>query len=233
MSNTSFERFVDVDIEGASLRAAGLAAKALRESVALRSRASLALSGGSTPGRFFELLAGQDLPWDAVHIFWADERLVARDSPESNYRLAQKYLLSRAPIPQGNIHPMAGKGTPEEQASAYEVLLREVFPDENPPAFDVIHLGLGGDGHTASLFPGQPALSERERWVVPVEYARALPPLPRLTLTLPVLNAARLVIVLAAGLDKARLVERILTGQGRECPASLVRPAGRLVWIVG
>jgi len=230
VSHARLERFAD--LERASLRAATLTAEALRRAALLRGRASLALSGGSTPGRFFELLSEQALPWNAVRVFWADERLTSLDAPLSNYRLAQKCFLSRVPVPRNNIHPLAGEGEPKQQAHAYEALLREAFPGENPPSFDVIHLGIGDDGHTASLFPGQSALFEQEHWVIPVEYAGAKPPLPRLTLTLPVLNAARLVIFLACGPEKQRIAEQILSGQGEMYPASFVRPAGELVWLV-
>lgn len=277
MNAAELERFSG--LEAASRRAAGLTAEAARSAVTERGRFALALSGGSTPGRYFELLAQEDLPWGLVHVFWADERLVPPDSQDSNCRLARELLLSRVPIPEGNIHPMAaglfaapaeagrpsrpmsaressaggtagfasdgtiparevprletGLATPEEQAEAYESALRCFFGGDGPPAFDVIHLGLGGDGHTASLFPGQPALSERERWVVPVEYAKASPPVARLTLTLPVLNAARLAFFLVSGPDKARLAEEILAGRGEGYPAGLVRPGGRLVWLAG
>ena len=226
MAGAPLERFAD--LEAASLRAAALTARALTQAAAARGRACLALSGGSTPGRFFELLAGHDAPWDAVHVFWADERLVPPDSPESNYRLARERLLSRVSIPPANIHPMAGGGDPSGRAKAYETLLREAFAGENPPVFDVIHLGLGGDGHTASLFPGHPALLEKTRWAAPVEYVSASPPVPRLTLTLPVINAARLVFFLISGADKVRLAQKILAGEGEEYPAALVRPT---VWL--
>jgi len=232
MNGANLEEFPG--LEEASSRAAGLTASAARSAVAERGRFSLALSGGATPGRYFELLAQEELPWDQVHVFWADERLVSPDSPDSNFRLAQERLLARAPIPEGNVHPMAGGDFPPlEAAAAYEAELRAFFGHEAFPAFDVIHLGLGGDGHTASLFPGQPALSERQRWVVPVNYAGASPPVTRLTLTLPVLNAARLAFFLVSGPDKARLAREILTGGDEGRPAGLVRPAGKLFWLAG
>lgn len=271
MTNPSLERFPD--LEAASRRAASLTASAAREAAATRGRFTLALSGGSTPGRFFELLAGEDLPWDRVHVFWADERLVGPDSPDSNYRLARERLLSKIPIPKANLHPMAGGtglggharpggegssgampgalapsgelggpgvfrgegASPSEGAQAaaraYEDMLRGFFGGQGFPVFDVIHLGLGGDGHTASLFPGQPSLGERARWVLPVEYAKASPPVERLTLTLPVINAGRLVFFLVSGAAKAGLAGEISGGAGQRYPASLVRPAGRLVWL--
>jgi len=260
MNAARLERFPGM--EEASLRAASLTARAAREAVAARGRFTLALSGGTSPLRYFELLSGEALPWDKVHVFWADERLVAPDSPDSNYRLAREHLLSRAPIPEANVHPMRGvewpnghggvvekggcppgfleddaaAGQPDSAVAAaacYEVLLRQYFMGEHVPVFDVIHLGVGGDGHTASLFPGQPALGERARWVLPVRYAGASPPVARLTLTLPVLNAARLVFFLASGAAKARLAEAAVTGEGGGFPAALVRPAGQVHWLVG
>ncbi len=233
MTGVCLESFPD--LEEASRRAAELTSQAAREAVAKRGRFALALSGGSTPARYFELLAGEDIPWQEVHVFWADERLVAPDSSDSNFHLARARLLSRIPIPEGNVHPMAGgasgPGEPEP-AAAYEALLRGFFGDHGFPAFDVIHLGLGGDGHTASLFPGQPALGERTCWVLPVEYAKASPPVGRLTLTLPVINAAHLVFFLVSGPDKARLAREVMEGK-TGYPAGLVCPAGKLVWLVG
>ena len=233
MSAASLESFPI--LEGASLRGAELTANAAREAVAKRGRFALALSGGTTPARYLELLAAQELPWQAVHVFWADERLVEPESPDSNCHLARERLLSRVPVPEGNVHPMVGGAwrSQEQAAQAYETLLRGFFGNKGLPVFDVIHLGLGGDGHTASLFPGQPALGEQKRLVVPVEYAKASPPVARLTLTLPVINAARLVFFLVSGPDKARLAREIQEGNGEGYPASLIRPAGRLVWLLG
>jgi 6-phosphogluconolactonase len=227
------------DLEAASRRAAELTARAAREALAARGRFALALSGGSTPARYFELLADADLPWRSVHVFFVDERIVPPDSMDSNYRLARERLLSRAPIPEANVRPMRSAAWPgcetmdrESAARAYEALLEGFFGAGRPPRFDVIHLGLGGDGHTASLFPGQSALAEASRPVLPVDYAGARPPVPRLTLTLPVLNAARLAFFLASGADKAALAEEILSGGGEAYPASRVRPSGLLAWIV-
>jgi len=225
------------DLESACARAASLTARAARYAVAARGRFTLALSGGSTPSRYFERLGAQDLPWQAVHVFWADERLVARDDPASNYALARAHLFTRAPIPAENIHPMADPALPlealEPQAQACESMLRSFFGSSGFPAFDAVHLGVGDDGHTASLFPGQPALEERERWVLPVVYDKSKPPVPRLTLTLPVLNAARLAFFLVSGQGKTAIAKDILEGRGAEYPASHVRPAGELFWLAG
>lgn len=230
MTAASLETFPD--LEAASARAASLAARAARMGARDRGRFALALSGGSTPGRFFELLAEEDLPWDVGHVFWADERLVPRQSPESNYHLAREHLLSRVAVPEANVHPMwGGSGSAEEGAREYEAVLRNFFGPGALPAFDAVHLGMGGDGHVASLFPGQPGLEEEHRWVLPVSYEHASPPVPRLTLTLPALNAARLVLFLVSGPDKAGLAQLIASGGGRGFPAALVRPALPPVWL--
>lgn len=235
MNAAELELFAD--LESACARAASLTACAARDAVAARGRFTLALSGGSTPARYFEQLAGQDLPWQAVHVFWADERLVAQDDPASNYALARAHLFTRAPIPAENIHPMPDPALPlealEAQAQACESMLRSFFGAGGFPAFDAVHLGVGDDGHTASLFPGQPALAERERWVLPVVYGNSKPPVPRLTLTLPVLNAARLVFFLVSGQGKTALARDILEGRGEAYPASQVRPDGGLFWLAG
>jgi len=225
------------DLESACARAASLTARAARDAVAARGRFTLALSGGSTPAPYFEQLATLDLPWPAVHVFWADDRLVARDDAASNYALARAHLFTRAPIPDSNIHPMIDPALPlealEAQAQACESMLRSFFGVSGFPSFDAIHLGVGDDGHTASLFPGQPALDERKRWVLPVVYDKSKPPVPRLTLTLPVLNAARLVFFLVSGQGKTGLARDILEGRGAGYPSSQVRPAGQLFWLAG
>lgn len=230
MSDASLETFAD--LEAASARAASLTARAARMGVRARGRFAIALSGGSTPGRFFELLAAEDLPWDVGHVFWVDERLAPGDPSASNYLQARERLLDRAGVPEANVHPMRGDPANAVQAAqAYEETLRAFFGPGSPPAFDAVHLGMGGDGHTASLFPGQPELDEQTRWVLPVRYEHAVPPVPRLTLTLPVLNAARLVLFLVSGADKAGLARLIASGGGRGFPAALVRPQLPPVWL--
>ncbi|GFK94034.1 6-phosphogluconolactonase [Fundidesulfovibrio magnetotacticus] len=237
------------DAEAAARAAALLVSEAAARAVAERGRFTLALSGGSTPGRFFELLAQEPMDWDRTHVFWADERLVPADSPESNQRLARERLIGRVSLPPGNVHPMPSPDIPledaEAQAQAHEAALRAFFGKEGSghpagglvagfPRFDAVHLGVGGDGHTASLFPGQASLGERLRWVLPVRYAVASPPVARLTLTLPVLDAAREVFFLVSGADKLALARAIAAGERPDCPASRVRPAsGSLCWLAG
>jgi 6-phosphogluconolactonase len=205
-------------------------------------RFSMALSGGSTPRETYALLATDPyraaIDWSRVHIFWGDERCVPPDDPRSNYRMAHQALLAHVPIPAENVHRMAGELDPSQAAATYSRELQVYFGAAHvdaPPApqFDLILLGLGDDAHTASLFPATPALDEARRWVVP----NWVPQLEmwRLTLTPPVLNAARHILFLVAGNSKAQPLANVLQGGHRphEWPAQLVRPhSGQLTWLV-
>ncbi len=208
----------------------------ISDGVTRGTRFSLALAGGSTPRTLYRLLATeyQDrIPWAQVHLFWGDERYVPPDDPRSNYRLVRESLLDHVAIPEGNVHPMpTDRPDPDDAARAYERTLREYFP-ESWPRLDLVLLGMGPDGHTASLFPGSPALQERERWVVAVQ--APIDPPRRLTLTLPVLNRAASVFFLVTGPEKANALRRALTGPPDPitCPAGAVHPeGGGLVWWV-
>jgi 6-phosphogluconolactonase len=192
----------------------------------------LCLSGGSTPKTLYSLLADANaLPWDKVQLFWGDERFVPRDDPQSNYRMVKEALLDRVAIPPGNVHTVPTEGvTPDEAALAYETTLKGLYGAETfdpaRPLFDVMLLGLGEDGHTASLFPGTAALGERSRWVVPVIGAKAE---ARITLTYPALDSSRHVAFLVAGEGKRDVLTRILAG-GSGLPAASVAPAGAVHW---
>jgi 6-phosphogluconolactonase len=213
-----------------------------RAAIAARGRYSVALSGGSTPRQLYRALAERgpgEIPWPAIHLFWGDERAVPPDHPQSNYRAARAELLSKVPVPAANVHRLRGEETPERAAALYEEELRRFFgfaagsEGGHFPRFDLILLGMGDDGHTASLFPHSPALDEGERWVV----ANPVPALAttRLTLTLPVLNAAACVLFLVAGTGKAATLAEVLEGQARprELPAQAVRPVdGELIWML-
>src|SRR5208282_2052740 len=163
------------------------------DAIKQRGRVVIALAGGRTPAKLYELWAqsvadGMPTAWSCVNLFWGDERYVAKDDPLSNYRMTRETLISRVPIPEANVHPMPGPedfSTPQAAAEAYEFELQRFFGTA-PPIFDLQLLGLGVEGHTASLFPGSPALEEKKRWVMAVE-APAKPP-QRLTLTPVVLN---------------------------------------------
>jgi len=207
-----------------------------REAAARRGRFTVALSGGSTPRSLYCLLAEPEyrdrIPWGRTHLFWGDERCVGHDSPESNYKMVRDCLLSRIDIPPENVHPLSGQETdPGRAALEYERSLRKFFglSGSTPPCFDLILLGLGPDGHTASLFPGTAALSAGDRLVV----ANYVPRLDsqRITLTLPVLNQAAHVVFMVAGEDKSKILPLVLAADTAAYPAQLVRPAaGILEW---
>ena len=199
-----------------------------------------ALSGGSTPRRLYELLGGTPyagrVPWRDVHIFQVDERCVAPDHPESNYRMIHEALLVRVPLPEGNIHRMAAEEADlEEVARQYAAALAQALhpkPGE-APRLDLVLLGMGADGHTASLFPRSPALEEKTLWVRanPIEKLGTR----RMTLTFPVLNAAAQIVFLVSGAEKAETLRRVLKRplQVEQLPAQGVRPVnGRVSWYV-
>jgi 6-phosphogluconolactonase len=171
---------------------------------------TVAISGGSTPQKMYERLVNAELDWERIHFYWADERCVPPDHPESNYRLANDSFLERIEIPASNIHRVKGELPAKKAALDYENQLREFFPGPIP-GFDLILLGLGTDGHTASLFPGSPALEEEKRWVIDVKHDTPPPPLvDRVTLTLPVIKAAKRIIFLVTGIEKAGILARVL-----------------------
>ena len=212
---------------------------ATTEAIADQGRFTIALSGGSTPKSLFNLLATNArtaLPWDRMFFFWGDERHVPPTDPDSNYRMADEAMLSKVPVPPGNVFRFAAENPDAAAvADAYETTLRKFFKLEpgQTPQFDLILLGMGPDGHTASLFPGTPALQEKSRLVVAnwVEKLKT----HRLTLTLPVLNAARCVMFLVSGTDKSTALRAVLEGDApaEQYPAKLVKPtSGDLIWMV-
>lgn len=215
-------------------KAAGLFAGAAAQAIAARGCFTTALAGGSTPRGLYQLLAagkdGQCIAWEKIYIFWGDERCVPPAHTDSNYRLAYDALLSKVAVPGHNIFPMyTGNEPPAAAAAAYEQKLVRFFGLRagKAPAFDLILLGLGQDGHTASLFPGSAAVSE-SRALVTASYVRARGGY-RLTLTLPVLNAASRIIFLVTGEDKAAVLAALVAGRSGTMPAGLVRPAGELL----
>lgn len=199
-------------------------------------RFAVALSGGSTPKALYALLASPEfrcrIDWPRVHVFWGDERCVPPDHPDSNFRMTRETLLDHAPLPARNIHRMAGEQEPEIAAAAYETELGAFF-GPGWPRFDLILLGLGEDGHTASLFPHNAALDERQRPVAAVRVENLHP--HRLSLTLPVLNASAHALFLVAGPSKKEIVEKIVCSADAPSlyPAARVRPEnGRLTWLL-
>jgi 6-phosphogluconolactonase len=209
---------------------------AVGEALTARGVAHVALAGGSTPAGLYERLATPEhaarVDWRKVHVWWGDERAVPPDDPASNYRMARDILLSRVPVEPAQVHRMAADPNAlDASALRYEKELDVALAAGPAGRLDLVLLGVGEDGHTASLFPNAPALAVRDRRVVAVTGA---PNWPRLTLTLPVLNGARHVHVLATGAAKARAVSRALVdAPGNDCPAGLVRPDdGQLLWLI-
>jgi 6-phosphogluconolactonase len=207
-----------------------------QEAVASRGRFSVALSGGSTPGALYRLLAedpyrGQ-VPWRQVHLFWGDERCVPPDDPGSNFRLASEALIDRVPIPADNVHRVPGELEPEAAARAYERDLTDYFCGPRT-RFDLVLLGVGGDGHTASLFPGSAALQETGRLALAAEAHYEGRPASRVTLSLPAINSARHGWFLVTGSAKAGIVQAVLEGEATDLPAWQIRPtAGALTWLL-
>jgi 6-phosphogluconolactonase len=219
------------DLEALTQRAAGwlLAAARAQEGIF-----AVALSGGATPRRLYEVLAEPPyrdaFPWPRVHLFWGDERFVPHDDSLSNYRMVREALLSRTPIPDANIHAVPTEGlTPDAAAAAYERELKSFYGaarlDPARPLFDVVLLGLGPDGHTASLFPGSAVLGERDRWVAAVVGAKSE---ARITLTYPALESSRRTAFLVAGSEKRAILARYRAGDDA-LPAVRLRPAGTLI----
>jgi 6-phosphogluconolactonase len=225
-----------VDPEALARQAAQRFAELAREAAASRGRFSVALSGGSSPGKLYKLLAREpyrtQIPWDQVHLFWGDERCVPPDDPGSNYHLAEGALISQVPIPAENVHRMRGELEPGAAARAYDRELQDFFCGPRP-RFDLVLLGLGEDGHTASLFPGSPLLDEAERLVAPATAVYQNRPAQRMTLTLPAINAARQVLFLVTGSTKAQIVRAAVKDPAGQLPAQRIQPtAGRLTWLL-
>jgi 6-phosphogluconolactonase len=213
--------------------------RAAQDAVAQRGRFTIALSGGSTPKSLFNLLATNArnvFPWDLTFFFWGDERHVPPTDPDSNYRMAEEAMLSKIPVPAGNVFRVPAENPDAAAAAeAYEQTLQKFFQLKpgQVPVFDLILLGMGPDGHTTSLFPGTAGLHEKSKLVIAnwVDKLKA----SRLTLTLPVLNAARCVVFLVSGTDKAPVLRAVLEEDvpGEQYPSKLVRPSnGKLVWLV-
>lgn len=223
------------DLDALSRGALDELLRIMQDAVKQRGRFSIALSGGRTPARLYTLWAkeGAGTPWDRVHLFWGDERYVPHDDPLSNYRMTRETLIDHVPIPATNVHPVpTGLPDPAKAAEAYESQLRAFFGSA-PPALDLQLLGLGGEGHTASLFPGSPALEEKQRWVVAVE-VEAKPP-RRLTMTPVVLNQGRNTFFLVAGADKREILAALRSEPDAglsKYPAGRIRPPGGTLWFL-
>ena len=208
----------------------------LQKAVA-QDRFCVCLSGGSTPKRLYETLASPAFvgrfPWDKTHWFWGDERFVPADHPESNYRMTRLAMLDKAPIPEGNIHRIVTETSDADRAAEdYDRVLKSFYGAERldaaRPLFDVTFLGLGPDGHTASLIPGEPVLEERNKWVAAVSHGR---PEVRITLTYPPLESSAAIAFLVTGADKAAMLAHVRSGAS-DVPAGRLRSTGEVHWFV-
>jgi 6-phosphogluconolactonase len=224
------------DLEALSQAAAELFVIQSRQASMICGRFSVALSGGGTPHRTYELLTTPPyrdrVHWNEVHVFWSDERCVSADDPRSNAHMARQVLLNHVPIPPQNIHPVLTDRSPQEAAELYEQELRHFFSTQNPN-FHLVLLGLGANGHIASLFPHTSVLNEQKRWVSAVHVKELN--MYRVTFTAPFINQASQVVFLVSGLDKAVVLERVLEGpyQPRKLPAQLIRPNDtQPIWLV-
>ncbi|AHJ66762.1 6-phosphogluconolactonase [Granulibacter bethesdensis] len=194
----------------------------------------IALSGGSTPRKLYQTLAqapwNKQIDWTRVHLYWGDERFVPHDDPDSNFHMTNEALLSHIDIPPSNVFPIPGEGDPVVIAERYEARMKADYGtdtlDPEKPFFDVVFLGLGEDGHTASLIPGQPILKEREKWVAAVSEGR---PEVRISLTYPALESASVIAFLVTGKGKAEIIKAVREGT-TDVPAAHLRPHGQVIW---
>jgi 6-phosphogluconolactonase len=224
------------DIDTLSRAAAELFFQTAHRAVEKSGRFTVALSGGHSPQKMYEFLAGtpyrNQVPWDNTFVFWGDERCVPKNDPRSNARMAFNALLKFVPVPSQHIHRMICALTPEETMDHYDTILKHNFAGELP-RFDLILLGLGTDGHTASLFPESAILEEKKRWVV--EVRRPGEDIRRISLTLPVINNAEKIVFLVFGEEKAEILSQVLEGpyQPQKLPAQLVQPFNNDInWLV-
>ena len=226
-------------LDALSEAAAAEVVRIAAESIEARGRFSIALAGGNTPRRTYELLATthrSEIDWPGVTVVFGDERFVGPDDPRSNYKMAREALLSRVAIPPGQVLPVpTDSPTPAAAADAYDRTLRDALVSDDRTTVDVALLGIGTDGHTASLFPGTPAVNERSRWATAVAAPTTVQPaVPRVTTTLPFLNAARYAIFLIAGADKRPVIEQILrvAPGASPYPAAMVAPQIATLWMI-
>ncbi|MCG6973164.1 MAG: 6-phosphogluconolactonase [Desulfobacterales bacterium] len=223
------------DLESLSLEAAGLFVRQAESSVDRRGRFCVALSGGRTPARLYEILAGpifhNKVPWDRTHIFWGDERCVPADDPKNNALMARQRLLDHVPVPPDQIHPILCHEAPAKSAEQFRDLLYHFYA-AGSPVFDFVLLGLGEDGHTASLFPYDDVLRDQDSWTSSVYVQEQ--DLYRVSLMPAVINRARLVVFLVSGDSKASVLKEVIAGPADpfRLPAQLIRPEpGELVWL--
>jgi 6-phosphogluconolactonase len=234
---------IEKDLAAISASAAEIVIQSANQAISQRGRFSLSLSGGSTPRSLYSLLAQSNylnrIEWEKVDFFWGDERCVPPDHPDSDFGMARKTLLDHLPqndlpgVYRPKIYRMEGELEPEDAAQRYEKLLRSYFPPEVGTSFDLLLLGMGEDGHTASLFPHTPPIFELDRWAIS-HYVSKLSAF-RLTLTPPILNRSRTILFLASGAQKASVLAKVLYGERNpdELPSQVIQPVdGNLIWLI-
>jgi 6-phosphogluconolactonase len=239
----SVERYKN--LAALSSSAAMLVRTAAESAVKERGLFTLVLAGGKTPRLLYGLLAAPpSMPWHSIHLFWSDERFVPAADPARNFQMAHEALISKVALPPANIHSVpADAGSPHAAAVAYETSMKDFFKKTRSadvgkglfPVFDMILLGMGSDGHTASLFPHDAAVQEQKKWVTAVSGSQAMPPVPRVTITLPVINSSRCVVFLISGEEKRDVANASIsnTNAARKIyPAALVQPEGELHWLI-
>lgn len=231
------EIIIETDAIQLANKGAALFNQCAKDSIERNGRFSVAVSGGSTPRAMHRLLGQEpylfEINWQRTDIFWVDERLVPLDDPASNFGAAKTDWLDKIPIPANQVHPMPGQRQPEVGAAEYQSELEKYFHDRQRkfPIFDLIFLGIGADGHTASLFPGDTAAQTTDKWVLGVKGGN--PDVFRLTLTLPVLNHTRSICFMISGNSKAPVMKTVFINPEAQLPAQLVRPLkGKLSWLL-
>lgn len=237
MNANRIEKIITADAEQLAAKGAQIIYKAAQEAVARQGHFAMALSGGSTPRAMHRLLARApyliDMPWQQTHVFMVDERMVDFEHPDSNFGTAQKDFLDKIPLPQEQMHPMPARARPEAAAVLYQTELETSFRalGFTEPVFDLIILGIGQDGHIASLFPGQPIIEDPQCWVLSVKGGQ--PDVWRLTLNYHVLNSAEHILFLASGNGKSAIVQTLLAGRPVGLPAEKIRPLnGKVTWLL-
>ena len=219
-----------------ALAAAEMIRREAHKAVTARGCFLLALAGGRTPNLLYEMLAREPfagtMPWEQTHIFWGDERCVPMAHQDSNSGTAMKHLLSKVPVPARNVYPILGAGLPpREAAELYEETVRQAFCATGSSGFSMVLLGMGHDGHTASLFPGQPAVTERIKWVAPTQAPSGQ---DRITITLPLIHASATVLFMVTGRDKREMLTAVLADQQAgldRYPASMARGREQTIWL--
>ncbi len=229
------------DLSKASQALAERLVEAAKDVLTTKDTFSMVLSGGKTPRSLYALLAGEyssDISWERVHLFWSDERCVPQESKDSNFAMAYKALISQVPLLSQNVHRIPAEISPPEKAAGnYERMIREFFKPEEEDSFlfDAMILGVGEDGHTASLFPGSSTLADKGHWVLAVNAPSSFSPQKRITLTLPLINRSRSIFFLASGAKKREVVGGILKNPETArslYPAAMIHPLGSVAWYV-